>query len=88
MHRQSDTGLVTRVAWVCVAQDGEAVGEMRGVVDVGGELITPYEDLTEAQVIGWVKDLFGEAMVQSYEAAATAKLQALTAPSSVTGTPW
>jgi hypothetical protein len=29
---------------------------------------TPYEDLTLAQVVGWVQDALGENQVASYEA--------------------
>jgi hypothetical protein len=29
---------------------------------------TPYADLTEAQVIGWVQDAMGEEVVAGYEA--------------------
>ena len=39
-----------------------------GVTLDEGATFTPYADLTEAQVIGWVQDALGEDQVTAYEA--------------------
>jgi hypothetical protein len=41
---------------------------------------TPFEKLTEAQVIGWVKDALGEEQVTSYEENVANQIEALINP--------
>jgi hypothetical protein len=41
---------------------------------------TPFEKLTEAQVIGWVKDALGEDQVTSYEENVANQIEALINP--------
>ena len=45
-----------------------------------GEGFTPYNQLTEAQVVQWVKDTLGENGVASMEAAVQGSLDALNNP--------
>lgn len=45
-----------------------------------GEVFTPYDQLTEAQVIGWVKDTMGEAQVANLEASVQGSLNSLINP--------
>jgi hypothetical protein len=45
-----------------------------------GEGFTPYDQLTEAQVIGWVQDAMGEGTVASLEASVQGSLDALINP--------
>ena len=50
---------------------------------------TPFADLTEAQVIGWVKDAIGEEQVASYEENVANQIAALINPPVVTPPlPW
>lgn len=50
---------------------------------------TPFASLTEAQVIGWVKDALGEEQVTSYEESVTAQIEAQINPPVVTpALPW
>jgi hypothetical protein len=56
-----------------------------------GEGFTPYDQLTEAQVIGWVQNAMGEGGVASMEAAVQGSLDALINPPVVpqnTPLPW
>jgi hypothetical protein len=53
-----------------------------------GDTIIPYEDLTEAIVVGWVKDKLGEEQVATMEEALEAQIAEQLAPSKATGTPW
>lgn len=49
---------------------------------------TPYEDLTSAQVIGWVQDALSEEKVEEMEAALSSQLDGLENPTSESGIPW
>jgi len=78
--------------WRCGGTDGECTAGVYG--SVGFTLdpekpYTPFADLTEAQVIGWVKDALGEEQVASYEENVANQIAALTNPPVVTPPlPW
>jgi hypothetical protein len=55
MERDAQTGFVSTVHWTCSDVDGDYSGSTYGSLGLQGELTIPYEDLTEATVIGWVK---------------------------------
>lgn len=66
-----ETDVVFTVHWTLTATDGTYNGSVYGSVGVTldeGSTFTPYADLTQAQVIGWVQDALGEEQVASYEA--------------------
>lgn len=66
-----DTDVVFTVHWTLNGTDGTYAGSVYGSVGVTldeGSTFTPYASLTEAQVIGWVKDALGEEQVAAYEA--------------------
>lgn len=66
-----DTDVVFTVHWTLNGTDGTYAGSVYGSVGVTldeGGTFTPYASLTEAQVIGWVKDALGEEQVAAYEA--------------------
>lgn len=68
---EGNTDVVFTVHWQLNGTDGEYTGHVYGSVGVSldeGSTFTPYADLTEAQVIGWVQDALGEEQVASYEA--------------------
>ncbi len=52
------------------------------------ETLTPYADLTEEVVIGWVKDQLTAEKVTEVEAALQAQLDEQTTPTKASGTPW
>ena len=63
--------VVFTVHWQLNGTDGTYNGSVYGSVGVTldeGASFTPYADLTQAQVIGWVQDALGEEQVASYEA--------------------
>jgi len=65
------TDVVFSVHWTLVGTDGTYNGSVYGSVGVTldeGASFTPYADLTQAQVIGWVQDALGEEQVTAYEA--------------------
>jgi hypothetical protein len=88
LDRQTVDGFVTTAHWTCSDVDGEHAGSVYGSIGLTGELTTPYESLTEAQVIGWVKEAIGAEQVAAHEAAVTAQIAAQKAPVSASGLPW
>ena len=66
-----DTDVVFTVHWQLNGTDGTYNGSVYGTVGVTLDPdapFTPYADLTEAQVIGWVQTALGEEQVAAYEA--------------------
>jgi hypothetical protein len=58
------TDVVFTVHWSLIGDDGEghtgsAYGSVGVTLDEGGDY-TPYDKLTQEQVVGWVKDALGE----------------------------
>ena len=66
-----DTDVVFTVHWTLTGVDGDYTGSVYGsqalTLDPGAPF-TPYADLTEAQVIGWVQAAMGAEQVAVYEA--------------------
>jgi hypothetical protein len=70
-EQDGETDVVFNVHWTLTGTDGTYSGNVYGSqsVTVDPEApFTPYADLTQAQVIGWVKDALGEEQVSSLEA--------------------
>ena len=64
------TDVVFVCHWTLNGTDGEHTGGVYGSVGLTLDpeaTYVPYADLTEAQVIGWVKEALGEESVTSYE---------------------
>jgi hypothetical protein len=77
---------ITTVHYVVSAVDGEFTASTYGTVGYTEEgAFTPYSQLTEAVVVGWVKDSLGQATV---EEALAAQIDALKNPVSESGLPW
>ena len=51
-------------------------------------MVTPYADLTEETVVGWVKAALGEEKVAGVAAALDAQLAEQATPTVGSGTPW
>ena len=88
LERKTADGFVTTAHWTCSDVDGEFSGSVYGSIGFEGELVTPYEDLTEATVIGWVKAAMGEETVAAHEAAVAAQIAQAKAPAVAVGMPW
>jgi hypothetical protein len=86
MDRKSADGFVTTVHYNVSAVDGEFTASTYGTVGYTEEgAFTPYSQLTEAVVVGWVKDSLGQATV---EEALAAQIEAQKNPVQETGLPW
>jgi hypothetical protein len=68
---EGETDVVFTVHWTLTGTDGTYAGSVygsQGITLVEGATFTPYADLTEAQVIGWVQSAMGAEQVAAYEA--------------------
>jgi hypothetical protein len=54
LDRKTADGFVTTAHWDVTLTDGEYSARAYGACGFDGELTTPYENLTEAQVLEWV----------------------------------
>lgn len=85
-ERNTSNGFVTTVHYSVNAVDGEFSASTYGTIGFSdGEPATPFESLTQSQVIAWVKDKLGEAAV---EASLAAQIEAQRNPVKATGLPW
>ena len=84
----ADDGVVI-AHWRVTAQDGEYTASSYGTVsftpDPDAEGFVPFDQLTEATVIGWVQ---AELDQDAIEAGLAAQIEEAKAPAVVAGTPW
>jgi len=85
LDRKTADGFVTTAHWTCTATDGDFSANAYGSVGFSGDLVTPYENLTQEQVLGWVWEQIDKAEI---EANLTKQIQAQKNPVSVVGVPW
>ena len=89
-ERQTADGFVCVAHWICRASDGDFSASSYGTAgfsqDPEADSFIPYDQLTEAQVLGWVwadgvdKD--------ATEAALAQKIEADKNPTTAAGVPW
>ena len=88
LDRTTADGKVNTVHYTVSATDGTYNSGAYGSLGFDGEVTTPYGDLTEEVVIGWVKEQFGAEKVAEIEAALQAQLDEQAAPTKASGVPW
>jgi hypothetical protein len=90
LERDTADGKVTVAHYTVGAKSADGVygSGAYGSLGFDGEIATPFSELTEADVIGWVKDALGEEKVTEVEAALQAQLDEQRAPSKAAGVPW
>lgn len=87
LDRRTADGFVTTAHWQAVAVDGDHSASIYATASwPDGQAVTPYEDLTEAQVLQWVWDSGVDKAAA--EAALSAMIAEQKAPKHATGTPW
>ena len=79
--------------WRVSKTDGDASASVYGTIslphkDHKAPDFIPYDQLTEAQVVQWVKEEMGGNQVAAHEAAVQAKIDAQINPSTASGLPW
>ena len=85
LDRNTADGLVTTAHWTVSAQDGEYSASAYGSCGFDGELVTPYEDLTMEQVLGWVWQSIDK---DATEESLAAQIELQKNPVTATGVPW
>ena len=92
LDRKTADGIVYTAHYRVDAADGTytagAYGSIGFEAPAEDDAVIPYADLTEAVVIGWVKDSLGAEKVEQVEAALQANIDEQHAPSTASGTPW
>lgn len=85
LDRKTADGFVTTAHWRCDAVDGDFSGSVYSTCSFEGELTVPYDQLTEATVLGWVWQSVDK---EATEAAVAAQIEAQKNPVTATGLPW
>jgi hypothetical protein len=91
MDRLTPTGFVVTAHWTASQTDGDfsaSTYSTVGFTEQPGQTLIPYEDLTEATVVEWVKASLGEEGVAAVDTALANNIAAQKNPPVVTGTPW
>ena len=82
-EHEGHTDVVFTAHWRLNGVDGEHAGSVDGTQSLTLDpdaTFTPFADLTEAQVIGWVQDAMGDEQVAAHEANVAAQIDALINP--------
>jgi hypothetical protein len=86
MDRLTSDGFVVTVHYTVNAVDGDYTASTYGTVGYTEEgAFTPYSQLTEAVVVGWVQDSLGQ---ETVETALAAQIEAQQNPVQLLGLPW
>ncbi len=92
LERQLPTGAITTAHWtVSKTLDDVTVGSYGAQgfqPDAAAANFVAFPQVTEAQVITWVKDAMGPEAVAALEASLDAQIAAIKTPVTATGTPW
>jgi len=86
LDRKTADGFVTTAHWQATAVDGEHTASIYSTCSWSdGTVNTPYADLTQATVLGWVWESVDK---QATEDALAANIALQKAPVTLSGTPW
>jgi len=85
LDRKIANGFVTTAHWVVSAIDENFSASAYGACSFDGELTTPYENLTQEQVLSWVWEKVDK---NEIEASFAAQIESQKNPVSATGVPW
>ena len=93
LDRTLPDGVVYTAHWRVSKTDGDASASVYGSIQIPVKSVSdpdfiPYEDLTEADVVGWVKDEMSAEQVAAHEASVAAQIDAQKNPVSASGLPW
>ena len=92
MERELNDGFVIVAHWTCTAsqdmQSAQVYGSQSFPYDPSEPGFIPYDQLTEAEVIGWVQTAMGPETVAATEANAEQQLNQLINPTTANGLPW
>ena len=89
LERETEDGFVFTAHYTVNADDGTYTSGAYG--SLGFERpdnLVPFSQLTEATVIGWVKEKLGEEKVTEIEAALQSQINEQKQPTKAAGVPW
>lgn len=85
LDRRASDGFVTTAHWTATAVEGDYTASVYATASFEGELVVPYDSLTEADVLAWVWTSVDK---QAAEAALATQIEAQKNPAQVAGVPW
>ena len=93
LNRNLSDGLVTTVHWTAIKTDGDYVGSAYGSIELPAKdskdpTFIPYESITKAKAIEWVKEAMGDEQMAALETRLSDQLDAQRHPIRATGLPW
>ena len=93
LDRNLPDGVVFTAHWRVSKTDGDASGSVYGTISLPAKSpsapdFIPYDDLTEADVVGWVHDEMGAGQIAACETAVQAQIDAQLNPTTASGLPW
>jgi len=90
LERQTESGKITTAHYTISAQSGDLVYSAGAYGSLGfdGDVTTPYSEVSESQVVGWVQDALGEEKVGEIEAALENQISEQRNPTQAAGVPW
>lgn len=92
LDRDVATGGITTAHWTATKTTGEHTASVYGAQalqpDASASNFVDYADVTEAQVVNWVKSAMGTEAITAMEAALDAQIALAQAPVTASGVPW
>ena len=96
LESNKETGLVIRAVYAIISKEDNLLVRHVKNQDLSGDHtepnFIPYENLTQADVVNWIKDVLGQETVDEYEseveAELTAKIAEEAAKTTQDGLPW
>jgi len=93
LDRSLPDGVVMTAHWRLTKEAGPASGSVYGTIsfpakDPAEEGFVPYDQLTQPQVLEWVKAAMGDELVAAHEANVQAQIDRQLQPQTASGLPW
>ena len=88
LERNTSDGKVIVVHYTVSAKNDTYSAGAYGSLGFDGEIETPFSELTEQQIVGWVTDSLGEEKVEEICVALQNQLDEQAAPTKAAGLPW
>ena len=86
LDKQESDGLVVTAHWNCTVEKDGVTATVNGATGFAkGDSFKPYEQLTEADVIGWIE---GSAQAEQTVEMLLSEIENKSKPAVVSGTPW
>jgi hypothetical protein len=86
LDRNTADGFITTAHWQATGEDDGITSSVYATCSFEGNVTTPYENVTEAQVLEWC--WANGVDKEATEAAITARIAELKAPKTASGLPW